>query len=66
MEGIYIPYSNALYMIYSLIGTLVVNSGEELYKMDRDELRDLCGGRDGVRIYSQLQKDRPEVKIFNN
>ena len=30
--------------------------------MDRDELKDLCGASDGVRLYSQLQSDKKQVR----
>ena len=42
---------------------LVVRSAEELYKMEREELRDICGAKDGIRLFSQLQKDRAEVML---
>ena len=38
-----------------------VTSGEDLYRMDRDELRNVCGVGDGVRLFSQLQKDKAQV-----
>ena len=49
--------------MYSLRGILTADSGEELYKMDRDELREVCGIKDGIRIFSHLQRDRAQVKI---
>ena len=36
-----------------------VQEGCQLYYMDREALRDMLGAADGVRLYSQLQKDRP-------
>ena len=37
-----------------------VQEGSQLYCMDREALKDMFGSLDGVRLYSQLQKDKPE------
>ena len=37
-----------------------VKNGQQLYSMEREALRDMCGAADGVRLYSQLQKDRAQ------
>ena len=42
-----------------------MESGEELYKMSRDELRETCGISEGIRLYSLLQRDRKEVNLSN-
>lgn len=36
-----------------------VKEGSQLYCMDRETLREMFGSSDGVRLYSQLQKDKP-------
>lgn len=36
-----------------------IKAGQQLYVMDREALRDMFGAADGVRLYSQLQKDKP-------
>ena len=41
-------------------------SAEKLYQMSRDELRDLCGVGDGVRLFSQLQKDKAQVSAAHH
>ena len=38
-------------------------SADKLYEMSRDEFCDLCGVGDGVRLFSQLQKDKAQVII---
>ena len=35
-----------------------VKEGSQLYAMDREALREMLGSSDGVRLYSQLQKDK--------
>ena len=35
-------------------------NGSQLYCMDREALRGMFGPLDGVRLYSQLQKDKPK------
>ena len=52
--------SLSLYMI-SCIGKIKVKTGEELYKMSRDDLRENCGMMEGIRLFSLLQRDRKEV-----
>ena len=37
-----------------------LKEGQQLYTMDREALRDVCGAADGIRLYSQLQKDREQ------
>ena len=54
-----------LTIVFRCLGKLVVESGEELYKMDRNELRDICGIREGTTLYSLLQRDRAQVKANN-
>ena len=41
-------------------------SADKLYEMSRDELRDLCGVGDGVRLFSQLQKDKAQVSSVSS
>ena len=36
----------------------MVKEGSQLYAMDRETLREILGSSDGVRLYSQLQKDK--------
>lgn len=36
-------------------------TGSQLYKQSREKLRELCGFGEGVRLYSQLQRDKPQV-----
>ena len=36
--------------------------GKQLYGMEREALRDMFGGADGVRLYSQLQKDKSKAE----
>ncbi|XP_041378975.1 sarcoplasmic reticulum histidine-rich calcium-binding protein-like [Gigantopelta aegis] len=45
----------------SLVGILSADSGKALYKMDRDDLRDICGTKESVRLFSHLQKDRAKA-----
>ena len=45
----------------SCIGKIKVKTGEELYKMSRDDLRENCGMMEGIRLFSLLQRDRKEV-----
>ncbi len=62
MLSVILKLSTTIYNIYnSCVGKIEVNSGEELYKMSRDELRDCCGVMEGIRLYSLLQRDRKEV-----
>jgi hypothetical protein len=35
-----------------------VKEGSQLYAMDRETIREMLGSSDGVRLYSQLQKDK--------
>jgi len=37
--------------------------GGQLYQMTRDELREMCGVSDGIRLFSHLQKDKSKVRI---
>ena len=37
-----------------------VNGGSQLYAMDRETLKEMLGSSDGVRLYSQLQRDKPK------
>ena len=37
-----------------------IKVGQTLYAMDRETLREMFGAADGVRLYSQLQKDKPK------
>jgi hypothetical protein len=50
-----------LWYACSALGKLIADSGEEVYKMDRDELRETCGIRDGIRLYGHLQRDRAQA-----
>lgn len=36
-----------------------IKEGQRLYAMEREALREMFGAVDGVRLYSQLQKDKP-------
>lgn len=40
--------------------SLQVKVGQTLYAMEREALREMFGSADGVRLYSQLQKDKPK------
>ena len=42
---------------------LTCKKGEELYSKTRDQLRDMLGNA-GVRLYSQLQKDKQRVSRY--
>ena len=53
--------TNGFFFFFSLVGILFANSGKALYKMDRDDLRDICGTKESVRLFSHLQKDRAQV-----
>ena len=46
----------------SIVEKVTCKSGEELYHQSRDQLRDMLGNS-GVRLYSQLQKDKLRVCI---
>lgn len=37
-----------------------IKEGQKLYGMDRESLREMFGAGDGVRLYSQLQNDKPK------
>ena len=43
------------------VDKLSLYSGEELYEMSQGHLRDLCGFSEGVRLYTQLQRDKAQV-----
>lgn len=36
--------------------------GEEMYSKSRDQLREMLGGNDGIRLYSQLQADKSRAQ----
>ena len=35
--------------------------GEQMYKLSRDELKETFGANNGIRLFSQLQKDKERV-----
>ena len=37
--------------------------GEQMYKLNRDELKEMFGAGNGIRLYSQLQKDKARVRL---
>ena len=37
--------------------------GEQMYKLTRDELKETFGASVGIRLFSQLQKDRDRVRL---
>ena len=38
-----------------------MKTGRQLYRLNRDELRDMCGFGEGTRLYSHLQRDKAKV-----
>ena len=38
--------------------------GEQVYKLSRDELKEMVGSNIGIRLFSQLQRDRSRVRIL--
>ncbi len=36
-------------------------TGSQLYQLSREKLRELCGFSEGVRLFSQLQRDKKQV-----
>ena len=37
-----------------------INEGSQLYSMDKEAMREMFGSSDGVRLYSQLQRDKSQ------
>ena len=38
--------------------------GEQVYKLSRDDLKEMVGANIGIRLFSQLQRDRARVRIL--
>ena len=38
--------------------------GEQMYKLTRDELKETFGANNGIRLFSQLQKDKDRVRFI--
>ena len=50
-------------LLFSCADKINCSEGSQLYWMSREQLRDVCGVSDGIRLFSQLQKDKPKVII---
>lgn len=47
--------------LFRCLDKLSVTLGKQLYKMNRDDLRETCGFGEGTRLFSHLQRDKPKV-----
>ena len=50
--------------VSSCVDKITCSSGSQLYQMSREELREMCGVSDGIRLFSHLQKDKSKVRMF--
>ena len=51
-------------LLFSCADKINCSEGSQLYRMSREQFRDVCGVSDGIRLFSQLQKDKPKVIIM--
>ena len=45
------------------VDKVACNSGQGLYEMGREEMKNMFGAGDGIRLFSQLQKDKSRVCV---
>ena len=50
--------------LFSCADKVNCSQGSQLYQMSREQLREVCGVSDGIRLFSQLQKDKSKVCRF--
>ena len=67
-HNFYSPLLDLLYnicCIHSCVDKVTVKTGRLLYRMTRDDMRDMCGFGEGTRLFSHLQRDKPKVLIMH-
>ena len=47
--------------VYSVADNVRCVIGEQVYKLSRDEVKEMVGANIGIRLFSQLQRDRARV-----
>ena len=63
-QHIYVLFLCEHVSLFSCADKVNCSQGSQLYQMSREQLREVCGVSDGIRLFSQLQKDKSKVCRF--
>ena len=54
---------SVFFVLYSSADKVQCVIGEQMYKQSRDQLKEMFGANSGIRLFSQLQKDKQRVSL---